>query len=149
MFLSDRGKNIKYGLLRNGFIRLSCYAHLIHNLVCYMLDDEYVKEIVNQAAKLSSYVKNSGLNKHLKTSLKRHTSTRWNSVYVMLKAISDNYRDVYELLVTKQRLLNEARWKNKQQTNNEISELITALEPEKMDELIKFLVPFKVLKDFF
>ena len=58
----------------------------------------------------------------------------------MLKAISDNYRDVYDLLVTKQRLVNEARWKNSQQTNNEIFGLITALVPAELEELIEFLV---------
>lgn len=80
VFISDRGSNIKYGLIRNGFERLTCYPHIIHNLVSYMLTEARVKLIISQASELSAYMKNSGLNMLLKTTLKRSVSTRWNSV---------------------------------------------------------------------
>lgn len=73
LFLSDRGANIKYGLNNAGFIRLTCYAHIIHNLVSYMLDEPRL-EIIKRCSSLSSYMKNSGMNKHLKISLKPHTN---------------------------------------------------------------------------
>lgn len=38
-FLSDRGPDIKYGLKNYGFKRITCYAHIIHNLVSKMLTE--------------------------------------------------------------------------------------------------------------
>lgn len=87
LFLSDRGPNIKYGLNNAGFIRLTCYAHIIHNLVSYMFDEPRVMAIIKQCSSLLSYVKNSGMNEDLKTSLKPHTAIRWNSVFLMIDAI--------------------------------------------------------------
>lgn len=148
VFLSDRGPNVKYGLIRAGFTRLNCYAHLIHNLVTYMLAENEVRVIIQHCAELSSYVKNSGLNMKLKTSLKRHTPTRWNSTYIMIDAIINNYQDVYELLIVKQRLRNEARLKSYKQIDYEISDLITKLNQNKLDEIRTFLKPFKVKVHF-
>ncbi|XP_055307471.1 uncharacterized protein LOC129571680, partial [Sitodiplosis mosellana] len=74
-FVSDHGADIKSGLLNNGFKRLTCYAHIIHNLVSKMLSEETVKGVVDNCSKLSTYVKNAGLNQHLPKSLKKHIST--------------------------------------------------------------------------
>lgn len=144
LFLSDRGANIKYRLINAGFIRLTCYAHIIHNLVSHMLSEKRVKEIIQQCSVLSSYVKNSGMNKHLKTSLKRHTPTRWNSVFMMVEAIINNYQDIYEALIVKQRWRNEYNIKNGKQPDNELSELLTVLNRKELEELMTFLEPFKV-----
>lgn len=76
VFVSDRGPDIKYDLLNNGFQRVTCYAHIIHNLVTKMLSKQTVKEIVDKCVALSSYVKNAGLNQHLPKSLKKCISTR-------------------------------------------------------------------------
>lgn len=75
-FVSDRGPDIKSGLLNNGFERVTCYAHIIHNLVSKMLSEKTVKDVVGKCSKLSTYVKNSGLNEGLPKSLKNYTSTR-------------------------------------------------------------------------
>lgn len=142
IFISDRGSNVKIGLINGGFIRLTCYAHIIHNMVTYMLDDPKIKVIIEKNSKLANYVKNSGLNHKLKRSLKRFTPTRWNSVFIMLESIIESYSDVYELLIMKQRLMNEARLKKHQSTDNAISELITTLNLSDM-KAMKTL-PFKV-----
>lgn len=144
VFISDRGKNIKYGLIRAGFIRLTCYAHIVHNLVSHMLGDERVKGIIKQCSTLSNYVKNTGLNPKLKTSLKTYTSTRWNSVFTMVDAILKNYKEVYELMIMKQRLRNEYRLKNRQQPDAEISDLITVIDTKELEAICQFLKPFKV-----
>lgn len=144
IFLSDRGPNIKYGLINAGFIRLTCYAHLIHNLVTHMLDHTRVKEMIKKCCALSSYIKNSGLNKKLNTSLKTFTATRWNSVFIMIDAIIKNYQDIYDLLIMKQRLRNESRIKYNQQPDNSISELVTVLNIAEMEIIRIFLEPFKV-----
>lgn len=143
-FLSDRGANIKYGLIKEGFMRLACYAHIIHNLVSYMLDEPNVHEIVLKCSKLSSYFKNSGLNTQMPTSLKRHVPTRWNSVFTMLEAIIENYQQVYDLLLTKQRLMNEVRRRINHQPDNDLTDLCSALNLEELIQIRDFLKPFKV-----
>lgn len=144
IFLSDRGPNVRYGLTKAGFIRLTCYAHMIHNLVSYMLDEKSVQVLIKQSTCLSSYVKNSGLNKELKMGLKLYTKTRWNSVYSMVDVIINNYQDLYELLISRQRLRNEARISCNQQPDNVISDLVTNINLTELTRLRDFLAPFKV-----
>lgn len=143
-FVSDRGPDIKYGLIRNGYKRLTCYAHILHNLVSKMLSEPKVISIVDKCAKLSSFVKNTGLNKHLTPSLKRHTSTRWNSVYIMFDCIIKNFSEVYRLLTLKQRLRNEFRINSRKQPDQEITSLITDLNKSELEKVTEFLNPFKV-----
>lgn len=144
IFLSDRGPNIRYGLIRAGFVRLTCYAHIIHNLIMCMMEEQAVKDILTLCSRLCSYVKNCGLNSQLKTSLKLYTTTRWNSIYTMIDSIISNYQEVYELLIAKQRLINEARLGNGQQPDNSLSELVTNLPLSKMVQIRDFLHPFTV-----
>lgn len=144
VIVTDRGPNIKYGLIKAGFKRLTCYAHILHNLVCAMLEDPIAKKLVQKANELSAYVKNSGMNTKLQTSLKTYTKTRWNSVFIMINAIINNYEIVYDLLMEKQRIVNEEKIKRRKQPNNDISELITTLNRSELIEMRDFLEPFKV-----
>lgn len=144
IFISDRGPNIKYGLIREGFTRLTCYSHIIHNLVSFILTEQKVKQIVQQCAVLSSYIKNTGLNKQLKPSLKRYTATRWNSVFIMIDCIIKSYNDVYKLLITKQRLRNECKINSNKQPDHEISDMVSVLNQSELIEIRDFLGSFKV-----
>lgn len=64
--LSEAGANVEYGLIKNGLVRLTSYAHSSHNLVTFMLDEVTVKGMILQNySKLSSYVKSNGLNTQL------------------------------------------------------------------------------------
>lgn len=143
-FVSDRGPDIKYGLLRNGYKRLTCYAHIIHNLVSKMLTETKMNEIILKCSQLSSYVKNTGLNKHLKISLKRYTSTRWNSVFSMIDSIITSFSEVYKMLTTKQRLRNESRINAGKLPDQEILNLIGELNLSELKQIKNFLEPFKV-----
>lgn len=125
-------------------MRLTCYAHLLHNLVTYMLDEPKVKEILKRCAKLAAYVKNSGLNTQLTTSIKGYTPTRWNSVYTMVDGIYKNYQQIYDVLIMKQRLVNEVRIKNKLSPDNVLSELILVLQQSELKDIRDLLEPFKV-----
>lgn len=144
VFISDRGSNIKWGLINGGFIRLTCYAHIIHNLVCAMFNEENMKTLKSQCAELTAHVKNGGLNRKLKPSLKLYTTTRWNSVCIMIDAIVKNYHAIYDLLSEKQRLRNEQRLKQRKQPDNVVVELITVLKQEELISVRDFLLPFKV-----
>lgn len=96
--ISDRGSNVKYGIMDQGIEQLHCYAHIINNIVGKMLEEHDVKQLVEKASKLASYMKNYGHNKHLKTSIKTFSKTRWNSVCIMFKSIIDNYEDIVKVL---------------------------------------------------
>lgn len=136
VFISDRGSNIKYCLIRNGFERLTCYPHIIHNLVSYMLTEPRVKLIISQASELSAYMKNSGLNMLLETTLKRAVSTRWNSVYIMLREILNNYENIVRVLNDKQTTV-----------KNNVLQLITWLKKQEVEQICSFLEPFKLITD--
>lgn len=148
LFISDRGSNIKFGLIKAGYIRLTCYAHIIHNLVSAILKEETVSAIIKKCTELCSYMKNSGLNKELKTTLKMCVSTRWNSVYIMINSIIDMYDAVYDLLLSRQRALNEMRLKQGRQPENSLTELVTSLCLADLVKIRDFLKPFKVKKIF-
>lgn len=62
------------------------------------------------------------------TTLKIDVPTRWNSTYIMLKSIDDNYEKVYEVLI-------ETR----------MERLATNIDRCKLQLLIKFLEPFEKL----
>lgn len=144
VFVSDRGPNIKYGLINAGFMRLTCYCHIIHNLVSAMFAEPRVKDTIQDASSLSSYVKNSGMNVHLKNSLKRYTTTRWNSVFIMIDAIIESHNKLYDLLYEKQQIVNDEKIKQRKKTDNSIIDLLTKIKFENLIEIHKFLQPFKV-----
>lgn len=105
-----------------------------------MIKDNEVNAIKKNASDLSSYVKNCGLNKKLKTSLKIFTATRWNSIFIMLNAIIENYHTVHELLSEKQRVYN-AKYNV---FKTDITEKITNLNLSQMIEIRNFFEQFKV-----
>lgn len=49
VFVTDRGP---YGLVKAGFKRLTCYAHVIHNLISEMLSEPRVKEVMKHCGAL-------------------------------------------------------------------------------------------------
>lgn len=142
--LSDRGSDIKYGLINNGYKRLTCYAHIIHNLVSKMLSSPRVKAIIDDSARLASYVKNTGLNKFLKPTVKRFVSTRWNSIFVMIDSILKNFDELLKLLGARQQLRNVSRNKASKQPDQAIIDLLNAINKTVLISLRDFLEPFKV-----
>lgn len=71
VIVTDRHKTYKNGIVYAGITRITCYAHIIHNLLSHMLAEPSVKIVVANASALSSYMRNSGLNSKLKSSLKK------------------------------------------------------------------------------
>lgn len=90
-FITDRGTNIKSALESRGVNRLSCFAHLVNNLVGKMCKVNIVKQQITYAARLFKYMKISGLNVQLKRTLKSFCTTRWNTVYDLFKSVYENY----------------------------------------------------------
>lgn len=91
-----------------------------------MLAEPTVKIVVANASQLSSYMRISGLNSKLKSSLKKHTTTRWNSVYMMFKEIIANYPEIVEVLNLKQKVAKK---------NDDLLKYITCLRISELIEL--------------
>lgn len=136
-FVTDRGANIKYGLISAGLERLNCYAHLINNLVQCMLNYPEIKRIIEKVSALITYMKYSGLNGRLKKSLKKHTPTRWNSAQISFDGVVENYDDILDLLLEKQRT----------DPKKNVLHLITDLNRAHLTRLNEFLKPFKMFTD--
>lgn len=91
VFVSDRGTNVKKALELFGAI--SCFAHMVNNLVDTMLIE--ISDLVVAVKALAKYFKVTGLNAALDTTLKSYVPTRWNTVFYMIE--SDNHRPATSL----------------------------------------------------
>lgn len=100
--ITDRGSNVVIAMGHDDEIRLNCYAHIINNIVQKICKVPSVADIIASASSLVSAIKMSGMNCHLYTTLKSHTVTRWNSVYMLLTSILKNYDDLSQLLRAKE-----------------------------------------------
>lgn len=133
-WVTDRGLNIKNAL--DKCKRMNCYAHIINNIVKYMCEkDSEMKDIVSNGASLVRYMKLATVDKKkLKTSLKSHCETRWNTVYYMLFSIIDNYAEIYQILSEKER---------SSSVNKHITEKLTCLDKRVLESVCSFLELFK------
>jgi len=88
--------------LRNDFDRLACAAHDLNLVVSHGVHDaeEPVKQALHAAKELVRHFKQSGLNcdSRLFTRLVQQCDTRWNTAYLMLSSIVENWKPVKEIL---------------------------------------------------
>lgn len=127
---TDRGGNIRLGLAQCK--RLNCYAHMMNNIVEHMCKEEDARKFIKNATALVKFMKSSGLNSKLKKSLKSYTETRWNTVYDCIGSIHENYSDVLDLLIEKERT-----------SNKEYVTRLTCLPKQKLHDITHFLSTFK------
>lgn len=131
-WISDRGQNLVLALTHNAMLRISCFAHIINNIVKTMLDIDRVKSIVSNTKHLVKYMKTSGLNARLKKSLISFCETRWNAVYYTVKSLYENYDDVLKLLHEKE---------GATQKYDKVSK-ITCINKDSLKQLFEFLELF-------
>lgn len=62
----------------------------------------------------------------------------------MIDAIVENFDKILDLLTMKQRLMNEARLKYNQQSDNVLTDMITNIQLSDLKEIRQFLQPFEV-----
>ena len=78
--------------------RLDCINHVLNRVVQPSLEDKnahkQIMDLLKSVKKLVRYVKKSSLQDHLKKTLKQCNSTRWNSIYEMLKSVLEAYEDL-------------------------------------------------------
>ena len=102
-FVTDQGRNVRAAL--STFYRIPCACHKRATAVRNILpldeqkevslldnDDEPLKaaviSVITACKSLVSYMKQSGLNNKLASTLKQANDTRWNSLLVMLESIT-------------------------------------------------------------
>lgn len=128
--ITDRGKNIANAMSTDGGVHLYCYCHLINNLVDNICKNGQVQILISNASSLTNYMKTSGMNTFLPSTLKSFVTTRWNSVYMMLKSIYDNFDEIYNLLLKKEQETRSYKYvcKIRCMQQSEISEVINFLK---------------------
>lgn len=131
-WISDRGGNLVLALTQNGMIRLSCFAHILNNIVKAMFDLSEIKSIIANVKSLVKYMKTSGLNARLKKSLISYSETRWNTVYYTIKSVHENYDELLKILHEKEGRTNKC---------DKVIKL-TCLDKETLKQLQDFLELF-------
>ena len=144
IFVSDNGSNMILAL--NDFKRVPCACHMLATVLthtlqikslsksCFPLAAEdpslqLVTEVKNNILAVKSvttYFKQSGLNKKLKKSLKQSNDTRWNTILYMLQSYVENKDDVEMILNSKRQ-----------------GHLLLDIDMLVVLDLIKFLKPFE------
>lgn len=142
--IHDRGSNVKFGLRDEHLIQIYCYCHILNNIVSELLKQDEVKKIIAAASDLASYVKNGGLCKHLNSTLKTYSKTRWNSVSIMFESIIKNYSKIVDVLTEKQ---GEQSNSSRSSQNKQPLDYISNIDISAMSEIATFLKPFKNISD--
>lgn len=132
--VTDRGSNMLAAVNQMDCDSEVCVAHLCNNVVGHMIKVPEAKDIVNKASALVRYMKTSHASAEMTFKLKSFPETRFNYAYDMLKSISDNYNETFDVLSIKE---STGRY------NREVTDKITCLQPEKLKALCDFLVFFK------
>lgn len=162
-FVTDRGPNFK--AIRS-IRRANCFAHMINNTVQAFCNDGSLKTMLKDAKSLVKYMKRtgmkwtinfpfivssdfllftaiffqiSGLNFKHKLALKSYCSTRWSTVYIMLKSIIDGYQTIYNLLERRQLSGNRA--------HENCIDRIECLRKSTLRKVVDILRPFKEWTD--
>lgn len=136
-FVSDRGPNIRYGLQERGFTLLHCYAHMLNNLTEKMLSLPVALKILNECNALCGYMKNTGLNSRLKTTLKAWSRSRWNGACMMFSSVLEaDFNLIIDILNEKQRL-----------TKTDLVKMVTVLDKAEIKPICEFLLQIKKWSD--
>ena len=133
-------------LASNDFKRISCACHILATVLsntlqikslskcCFPLDVHdpslqlvnKIKSNISAIRSITTYVKQSCLNKKLKRSLKQSNETPWKTILYMLKSYDENKDDVEMILDLKRQ-----------------GHLLLDIDILVISDLIKFLKPFE------
>jgi len=91
---------------RDRCCRISCFAHCLNLVVQEMLkvDNADFQTMMSNCKVLVRHFKHSGLQNKLDRTLKQDCPTRWNSTYIMLESILEQYDKVYDILSERREL---------------------------------------------
>jgi hypothetical protein len=91
---------------RDQCCRISCFAHCLNLVVQDMLtvDNADFQSMMSNCKTLVRHFKHAGLQNKLDRTLKQECPTRWNSTYIMLESILEQYDRVYDILSERREL---------------------------------------------
>ena len=130
MYTTDRGGNIICALQSEQ--RIDCIAHVINTVLRHTFDDKKmcplpVSLLISTAKSLVRYIKKSSLQNLLPKGFKQSCETRWNSTFLMLQSVLQQYDDVQEVL--------------QEHSPTEMRRLI-GIDKELLGEIVNFLSVF-------
>lgn len=135
-FVTDRGSQFK---TTDKFKRSNCSAHIQHNIVKAMCQDDEAKEIISNAASLVRYIKKAGINYQRELHLKSYCETRWSTVFIMLSSILPKYDLIYAILEERQK---------KEKRHRDCLKYIERIPKSTLAMMVELLRPFKEWTDF-
>jgi hypothetical protein len=88
--VTDRDANMKSAF--SGYTRINCILHLINNVLkATTRDSSNLQTIIDKCSKLVKYIKKSGSQHNMDTSLKPYVKTRFNTYFIMVRSICENW----------------------------------------------------------
>lgn len=109
-FVTDQGSNIKSALNSNNYCRVACACHSISTALKHALpggpgdkgedSDELLRlqVAIEDVKTLVRYVKKSGVNALLATTVRQENDTRWNSLLMMVDSVLKSETELKALL---------------------------------------------------
>ncbi|CAM4672842.1 unnamed protein product [Leuciscus chuanchicus] len=130
VWVTDQGANVVNAL--RSYTRLDCMDHVLNTVLRHGLDNDALMQVapdfaetVTASKTLVRYVKQSGMTAQLSKTILQMVDTRFSTVYLTLKSISDIYAELQDKL--------EARGE---------SDRIEKITPDTLGMLVSFLKPF-------
>lgn len=102
-----------------------------------------VRNHVNAASSLASYLKTTGMSNRLASTVKTHCQTRWNTVYLMLESILDNYATICELINEKQQFHSSTTSQSQSTRTKAPIDYLMDINTNAISKIAKYLKPFK------
>ena len=103
VFVTDRGANVLAAT--KDWKHISCGDHMLNTVLTTLFDklDECprTRALLAGSKELVRYFKKSGFMRHLKTALKQEVSTRWNTMFYLLKSVLCNFDEIHHILTTR------------------------------------------------
>lgn len=107
IWVTDQGSNIKKALEQN--TRVNCAAHMISNILKATFDNKFISgedgrsetvpifKLIQAAKALVGYMKRTGDNNKISTTLIQELEIRWNTRLLMLMPIEEQFQEIKDL----------------------------------------------------
>ncbi|KAB7506846.1 Transposable element Hobo transposase [Armadillidium nasatum] len=103
-FVTDQDPNIVKAF--QDYNRLNCLSHIINTILHHTFNEDYLKEklpeiqsVIQLSSNFEKLLKESEFSKSLEHRILQEIESRWDSKFVILKSILDNYNRIQNLIV--------------------------------------------------
>jgi len=99
VYVTDNASNLIKTLQND--LHLRCACHCINLAVVKAFDVDAVQRLIQCSKKIVQHFKHANLQSQLRQSLKQDVPTRWNSIFIMLSSIYEQFNDVASILLSR------------------------------------------------